>query len=147
MTFGIDNTFVIIGGGLAAGKAVESLRSEGFGGELVVIAEEDVLPYERPPLSKGVLLGTEDADVPVLHDQAWYTQQRVDVRTATRAERLDTAGHVVALSDGSSVRYDRLLLATGARVRRLEVPGSDLEGVVYLRTLPECLALLDFAAG
>lgn len=139
--------FVIVGGGLAAGKAAETLRSEGFDGSVVVLTEEDVPPYERPPLSKGVLLETDDADVVFAHDAAWYAENDVELRMSTRVEALDRSAKVVTCADGSTQAYDAVLLATGSRVRRLGVSGAEAAAdrgtVAYLRTRAESLALLD----
>lgn len=133
-----ENTFVIVGGGVAAGKAVETLRTEGHDSELVVVTDEDKLPYERPPLSKGVLLGAEEPSTAILHDHEWYAEHNVDVRTSTRATSVDTAKHKVQLDDGSQLTYSKVLLATGAKAKRLDLPGA-----LYLRTLDECLTLRD----
>ncbi|MGH8827389.1 MAG: NAD(P)/FAD-dependent oxidoreductase [Jiangellaceae bacterium] len=138
-----SSTYVLVGGGLAAGRAAETLRAEGFDGRVVIVAGEDALPYERPPLSKGILLGADDPSVAFVHDQQWYDDNADEVRTSTRAEVLDPVAHSLRLSDGTEVGYDKLLLATGSSVRRLRVPGAELDGVAYLRTLPESLALLD----
>ncbi|HEU0042816.1 MAG TPA: FAD/NAD(P)-binding oxidoreductase [Jiangellaceae bacterium] len=138
-----SSTYVLVGGGLAAGKAAETLRAEGFDGRVVIVAGEDALPYERPPLSKGILLGADDPSVAFVHDQQWYDDNAVEVRTSTRAEALDPVAHTLRLSDGTELGYHKLLLATGTSVRRLRVPGAELDGVAYLRTLPESLALLD----
>ncbi|HET8590838.1 MAG TPA: FAD-dependent oxidoreductase [Nakamurella sp.] len=127
-------SMVIVGGGLAAAKAAETLRGEGFDGDVVVITAEDVPPYERPPLSKGVLTGSDADDVIFVHDEQWYRDQKIDLREGVRATAVDRAGRTVALSDGSTVGYDKLLLATGSAPRKLRAPGADLDGVHYLRT-------------
>ncbi|MET9023207.1 FAD-dependent oxidoreductase [Actinopolymorpha sp. NPDC004070] len=141
-----QQTYVVIGGGLAAAKAVEALRSEGFAGRVVLVARESELPYERPPLSKGVLLGTDDPVTVITHDQAWYDEQRVELRLGVAVRRLDPSAHEVVLSDGETLHYDKALLATGSVVRRLDVPGVDLAGVHYLRTLTDCLTLKETLA-
>ncbi|MCP2321781.1 3-phenylpropionate/trans-cinnamate dioxygenase ferredoxin reductase subunit [Hamadaea flava] len=128
---------VIVGASLAGAKAAETLRAEGFTGRVVLIGEETELPYERPPLSKGYLLGNDPRDGGQVHDQPWYAEQNIDLRLGTRVVAVDRHAHTVALADGQSVPYDRLLLATGSRVRRLDVPGSENSGVRYLRTLPD----------
>lgn len=120
-----SNTFVIAGGGLAGAKAVEALRDSGFGGRIVLIADEEHLPYERPPLSKEYLAGKQTlADFTVQNSQ-WYRDHDVDLKLGTRASSLDPAGHTVALPDGTSVHYDKLLLATGSASKRPPIPGSD----------------------
>jgi 3-phenylpropionate/trans-cinnamate dioxygenase ferredoxin reductase component len=130
-----DRTFVIVGAGLAGAKAVETLRDEGFAGRAVLIGAETERPYERPPLSKGLLLGTAERDSPYVHDAGWYAAHDVDLRTGTRATGIDRAAHTVTLADGEPVRYDRLLLATGASPRAL--PGADMDSLLTLRTLAD----------
>jgi 3-phenylpropionate/trans-cinnamate dioxygenase ferredoxin reductase component len=132
-----ERVFVIAGAGLAGGKAAETLRGEGFDGRVVVIGAEPERPYERPPLSKGYLLGTAPREEAFVHDPGWYAQNKVDLRLSTRAVGLDPAAHTVSLDGGEVLRYDRLLISTGARPRRLDVPGTDLAGVHYLRTLAD----------
>src|SRR5262249_27905742 len=136
-----ERTFVIVGASLTGAKAAETLREQGFTGRLVLVGEEPHRPYERPPLSKGYLLGTDARDKAFVHEADWYSQHNVDLRLGTRATRLDTAAHTVTLDDGSALGYDKLLLATGSRVRELDVPGAELAGVRYLRTLDESEAL------
>jgi 3-phenylpropionate/trans-cinnamate dioxygenase ferredoxin reductase subunit len=130
-------TFVIAGGGLAAAKAAEALRTEGFDGRIVVIGKEPHLPYERPPLSKDYLLGTSQRDKIFVHDEAWYRDQEIDLRRGIEVTGIDRAARQVILSDGARVGYDKLLLATGATPRRLSVPGHDRDTVRYLRTVDD----------
>jgi 3-phenylpropionate/trans-cinnamate dioxygenase ferredoxin reductase subunit len=129
--------FLIIGGGLAGARAARALRDEGFDGPLVLVGDEPHPPYERPPLSKKYLLGEVDRDTVFVTDTSWYADNRVDLRTRSRAVALDTAGHRVTLDDGEEVGYRRLLLATGARPRPLAVPGADVVDLHYLRTLDD----------
>jgi 3-phenylpropionate/trans-cinnamate dioxygenase ferredoxin reductase subunit len=129
-----DQTFVIVGGGLAGAKAAETLRDEGFDGTVTLLAAEKSLPYERPPLSKGVRAGSDADEVIFVHDAQWYTDRNIDLREGARVTALDRAARNVALADGSSVGYDKLLLATGSVPRKIRVPGADLAGVYYLRT-------------
>ncbi len=129
-----EQTYVIVGGGLAGAKAAEALRDEGFDGAITLLAAEEVLPYERPPLSKGVLSGSDADDTIFVHDEQWYADQRVDLRRGARATGIDRAARTVALSDGGSVGYHKLLLATGSAPRKLRIPGAELGGVHYLRT-------------
>ncbi len=136
------DTFVLIGGGLAGAKAAETLRAEGFDGRVVLIGEESEAPYERPPLSKGYLLGSDEREKARVHEPGWYEEHDVDLRTGTRAVGLDPAARRVELDTGESLSYDRLLLATGSSARRLPVPGADLDGVRYLRALPDADGLL-----
>ena len=130
-----QRTFVIVGGGLAGAKAAETLRGEGFEGRVVLIGSETERPYERPPLSKGLLLGTAERDSPYVHDAGWYAAHDVELRTGTTVTGIDRAAHTVTLSAGEPVRYDRLLLATGASPRTL--PGADMDRLLTLRTLPD----------
>jgi 3-phenylpropionate/trans-cinnamate dioxygenase ferredoxin reductase subunit len=134
-------TYVIVGASLAGAKAAETLRAEGFSGRVVMLGEEGERPYERPPLSKGYLLGSAARDNAYLHDEPWYREQQVDLRLAVRATMLNRASREVTLDGGDRLGYDKLLLATGSRVRTLRVPGADLHGVRYLRTLDESDAL------
>jgi 3-phenylpropionate/trans-cinnamate dioxygenase ferredoxin reductase subunit len=130
---------VVVGGGAGSAAAVAGLRQEGFDGEITLISAEDTVPYERPPLSKDYLMG-RSGSVPV-KDPAWYEQQSVELLLGRRATRLDLAGSTVALSDGSVIGYDQLLLATGVRPRVL--PGIDGDGVCYLRTVRDAAELRD----
>jgi 3-phenylpropionate/trans-cinnamate dioxygenase ferredoxin reductase subunit len=129
--------FVIVGGGLAGAKAAETLRTEGFDGPVVLVGAEPELPYERPPLSKGYLLGAAERTSAQVHDEGWYPAQDVQLRTGTRVTRLDVAGHRLALDTGEELPFGKVLLACGSSPRRLPVPGADLEGVRYLRTLAD----------
>ncbi|MEW1844281.1 FAD-dependent oxidoreductase [Nonomuraea angiospora] len=130
-------TFVIAGGGLAAAKAAEALREEGFDGAIVLVGREPHLPYERPPLSKTYLQSGGEREKIFVHDAGWYRDHAVDLRTGVTVTDLDRAAHQVTLSDGERLRYDKLLLATGARPRRLTVPGHDRGNVLYLRTVDD----------
>lgn len=134
---------VIVGASLAGATAAETLRTEGFTGPIVLIGEENDLPYERPPLSKGVLLGKDQPEVAQLHDRAWYDDNNVELRLGSKVTAIDTGARKVTLADGSEVEYDKLLIATGSRVRKLDVPGADLPGINYLRTATESKALTD----
>ncbi|MEU5258786.1 FAD-dependent oxidoreductase [Amycolatopsis sp. NPDC021455] len=129
------DTFVIVGAGLTGAKAAETLRAEGFTGRVVLVGAEPDLPYERPPLSKGYLLGQEDRASVFVHDEKWYAEQEIEVLTGRRVTALDRAAHEIELADGERLGYTKLLLATGASPRRLRVPGNDLKGVHYLRRL------------
>jgi 3-phenylpropionate/trans-cinnamate dioxygenase ferredoxin reductase subunit len=140
-SMGSDETFVIVGASLAGAKAAETLRSEGFTGRVVLIGAESVPPYERPPLSKGYLLGTEEIEKAYVHDRAWYNEQDVRLLLGVQATAIDPSGHLVTLDGTDSLRYDKLLLTTGSRVRTLPVPGADLDGVRYLRTMDESSSL------
>jgi 3-phenylpropionate/trans-cinnamate dioxygenase ferredoxin reductase subunit len=135
-------TFVIVGASLAGARAAETLRSEGFTGRVVLIGEEIDRPYERPPLSKGYLLGTEERDKVFVHDASWYAEHDVELLLGRRVTGLDRRRRTVLLDGVEQIGYDKLLLATGSRVRPLDVPGASLAEVRYLRTLDEAEALL-----
>ncbi|GHH17175.1 NAD(P)/FAD-dependent oxidoreductase [Streptomyces lanatus] len=142
------STFVIVGGGLAAGKAAEALREHGHGGRIVIIGDEREKPYVRPPLSKGYLLGKEERDSIFVHPDDWYREHEVDLLLGTRAGAIDPRARQVALEDDSRLSYDKLLLATGSSPRRLTVPGADLDNVLYLRRVEDSERLKSaFAAG
>jgi 3-phenylpropionate/trans-cinnamate dioxygenase ferredoxin reductase subunit len=134
-------SIVIVGGGLAAAHAVESLRDMEYAGRLTVVARERHLPYERPPLSKGYLAGTDDRDAVFPHDAGWYRDNDVAVRVGTSVTDLDLASRVAVLDDGSSLGYDRLLIATGASPRTLQIPG--IGHAVTLRTIDDSERLRD----
>jgi NADPH-dependent 2,4-dienoyl-CoA reductase/sulfur reductase-like enzyme len=139
--------FVIVGGGLAGAKAAETLRSEGYDGPVVLVAAEPEDPYERPPLSKGYLLGKDPREKARVHDDGWYAAHDVDLRTGVTATGLDVAGHRLGLDTGEELPYAKLLLATGSSARRIPVPGADLDGVRYLRTLADADRLLADLSG
>ncbi|MFD8813037.1 NAD(P)/FAD-dependent oxidoreductase [Streptomyces sp. NPDC059627] len=131
-----DQTFVIVGGGLAGAKAAETLRAEGFSGRVILICDERDHPYERPPLSKGYLLGKAERDSVFVHEPAWYAQHDIELHLGQTVDHIDRAAKTVRFGDdGTLVRYDKLLLATGAEPRRLDIPGTDLAGVHHLRRL------------
>jgi len=136
-----EQTFVIVGASLAGAKAAETLRAEGFDGRVVLIGAEEVRPYERPPLSKEYLRGEAGRDKVYVHDAGFYADHGIELQLGRTATGLDTSARELVLDDGASVGYDRLLLATGAEPRRLPVPGADLDGVVYLRTVEDSDAL------
>jgi 3-phenylpropionate/trans-cinnamate dioxygenase ferredoxin reductase subunit len=132
-----DRTFLIAGAGLAGAKAAETLRASGFDGRVVLVGAEPTRPYERPPLSKGLLLGTATRDSVYVHDEGWYAAHQVELLTDTRVTGIDRAARRAWLSDASSVVYDKLLIATGATPRGLPIPGTSLDGVLRLRTLAD----------
>ncbi|MFJ4711846.1 NAD(P)/FAD-dependent oxidoreductase [Streptomyces sp. NPDC088785] len=130
-----DQTFVIVGGGLAGAKAAETLRSEGFTGRVILIGDERDHPYERPPLSKGYLQGKEDRDSVFVHEPAWYASHDIELHLGQTVTTIDRAARTVQLGDATVIGYDKLLLATGAEPRRLDIPGTHLAGVHHLRRL------------
>ena len=135
-----DRTFVIAGASLAGAKAAETLREEGFDGRVVLIGDEAERPYERPPLSKDYVRGEADSK-PYVHDASFYAEHDIELRTATAVEAIDPAASQVSLAGGESLGFDRLLLATGARPRRLSLPGAELDGVMYLRRVEDSDAI------
>ncbi|MER6477310.1 NAD(P)/FAD-dependent oxidoreductase [Streptomyces filamentosus] len=138
-----DQTFVIVGGGLAGAKAAETLRAEGFNGRVILIGDERDHPYERPPLSKDHLLGKKDRESALVHEPAWYAAHDVELRLGQTVTAVDRDAHTVRLGDGTVIRYDKLLLATGSEPRRLDVPGTGLAGVHHLRRLSHSERLRD----
>ena len=135
------STILIVGGGQAGAQAVDTLRREGFSGRLVLISEEDSLPYQRPPLSKKYLTGELPADRLLFRHRAFYEQHSVELRLATRAVRIEPKGCRVELSNGETLVYDRLLLCLGAVARRLTCPGADLAGTHYLRNIEDAAVI------
>ncbi|MGZ4667771.1 MAG: NAD(P)/FAD-dependent oxidoreductase [Blastococcus sp.] len=138
---------VIVGGGLAGATAAKTLRAEGFEGPVALLAEEGHAPYLRPPLSKEYLLGKAAREKARVHESGWYEAHDVDLRTGVRATALDAAAHRLTLDSGKELAYGKVLLATGAAPRRLPVPGADLDGVRYLRTLADSDRLLADLSG
>lgn len=133
--------FVIIGAGQAAAQAVATLASEGFNGSLIVIGDEPYPPYQRPPLSKAYMAGDFVRERLFLKPEAFYEESHCELRLGVSAASIDRPAKLVVLSDGQALGYDRLLLATGARVRILPCPGADLPGVHYLRGIDDSDAL------
>jgi 3-phenylpropionate/trans-cinnamate dioxygenase ferredoxin reductase subunit len=132
-----EQRFVIVGASLAGVKAAETLREEGFSGSVVMLDHSHDLPYDRPPLSKGALLGSESYDSAILRPAQWYADHDIDLRLGLSVWRLDLSAHQVYVHGQDTLSYDKLLLATGSSVRTLAVPGADAEGVHYLRTLED----------
>ncbi len=130
-------TFVIVGASLAGSKAAETLRAEGFDGRVVLIGDEARRPYERPPLSKEYLRSEKDFDAAAVHPAGFYDEHDIELRTSTTVTAIDPAGRSVSLASGERIAWDRLLLATGAGPRRISVPGADLPGVLYLRSVED----------
>jgi 3-phenylpropionate/trans-cinnamate dioxygenase ferredoxin reductase component len=136
-----DRTFVIVGASLTGAKAAETLRAEGFDERVVLIGAEDERPYERPPLSKDYLRGEVDRETVYVHPEEFYAEHDIELRLGRSAVSLNAAESELTLDDGERLRYDRLLLATGAEPRRLSIPGGDLDGVLYLRSVTDSDAL------
>ncbi|OCB56746.1 pyridine nucleotide-disulfide oxidoreductase [Mycobacterium vulneris] len=138
-----SSTFAIVGGGLAGAKAAEALRDNDFDGHVVLFAAEDQLPYERPPLSKEYLAGKKKLDDFTVDPASWYRDHNIDLRLGTEVSAINAAEHTLALPDGTTAGYDKLLLATGSSSRRPPIPGSDAAGVHFLRTIDDAAALSD----
>src|SRR5687767_11865026 len=136
-----DQTHVIVGASLAGAKAAETLRDEGFDGRVVLVGAEEERPYERPPLSKDYLRGETERDKVYVHDEGFYAEHDIELRLGRTAVSLDTANAQLELDDGQQLSYDRLLLTTGAQPRRLEIPGAELDGIFYLRSVDDSDAL------
>jgi 3-phenylpropionate/trans-cinnamate dioxygenase ferredoxin reductase subunit len=136
-----DERHVIVGGGLAGAKAAEALRAEGHEGGIVLIGAEDELPYERPPLSKDYLRGESSREDARVHPEGFYEEQSVELRTGATVTAIDPSSREVELDGGERLGWDKLLLATGSEPRRLELPGSELDGVLYLRELDDADAI------
>jgi len=136
----MSDPIVVVGGGLAAGTAVTELRDLGHDGDVVLLAGEPHVPYERPPLSKGFLIGEKDAASTYVHPSEWYADNGVELRTGVDATAIDLEAHTVATTEGT-LRWSQLLLATGARPRRLPLEGTDDVEVHYLRTLDDAVSL------
>jgi 3-phenylpropionate/trans-cinnamate dioxygenase ferredoxin reductase component len=136
-----DQKFVIVGASLAGAKAAETLRAEGFDGRVVLVGTEGERPYERPPLSKEYLRGEAGREKVYVHEEGFYDGHGVELRLGRTAVSLNTSARELALDDGERLRYDRLLLATGAEPRRLAIDGSELDGVLYLRSVGDSDAL------
>jgi len=131
-------TYIIVGANLCGGRAAETLRQEGFDGRVVLIGAEPERPYERPPLSKEFLRHETERERVFLRPPEFYAEQEIELRLGVRASAVDLRERAVVLETGERLRFDRLLIATGGRVRRLAVPGAELEGVYYLRTMADC---------
>jgi 3-phenylpropionate/trans-cinnamate dioxygenase ferredoxin reductase component len=128
---------IVIGAGLAGARTVEELRRQGYEGDITLVGAERHLPYIRPPLSKGYLQGREGLDAVVVHPRQWYEEHGIALRLDSPVTRLDVSQRTVLVRDGSVLRYDAAVIATGSRPRALDVPGADLAGVVRLRTLDD----------
>jgi 3-phenylpropionate/trans-cinnamate dioxygenase ferredoxin reductase subunit len=135
-------THVIVGASVAGAMAAETLRTEGFDSRIVLVGAEPHRPYERPPLSKQLLWGESAVEDTFVHGPGFYDEHDIELRLGTRVTAIDPQARVVHLGDdGERLGYDRLLLATGARPRRLQLPGADLAGIHHLRDLGDNAAL------
>ncbi|PWT75724.1 MAG: hypothetical protein C5B60_04975 [Chloroflexi bacterium] len=139
-------TVVIVGAGIAGGNAAVTLREGGWQGAIILLGAEPGIPFGRPPLSKTYLRGEEDLSAWYVRPGDWYSRHGIELRTAAAMRQLDAAGKQLRLADGEIVHYDRLVLCTGGRNRRFEVPGATLPGVYQLRTIAECDAIREAAS-
>ena len=133
----MSESFLIVGAGQAASQAASTLRGEGFKGEITIYGDEPYLPYQRPPLSKKFLMGEIGRDRLELKPQSFYSQANVALKLGLSVTAIDAKKKTLALSDGTSACYDKLLIATGAHVRRVKLPGVDLKNIFYLRTIAD----------
>ncbi|MSO98428.1 MAG: pyridine nucleotide-disulfide oxidoreductase [Rhodospirillaceae bacterium] len=136
-------TVVIVGAGEAGGQAAISLRQSGFGGRIIVIGDESYVPYERPPLSKAFLAGKAELERMYMRGADFYPLNQIELRLSTSVRAIEPASKSLSLQNGGRLTYDKLVLATGGRVRKLPCPGADLPGVFYLRTIADVLSFRD----
>ena len=132
---------MVVGGGVAGGNAAATLREEGFPGPVVLISREREPPFGRPPLSKTYLRSEEDLDAWYVRPAGWYADHDVELRSGATVAAVDPGAHVVTLDSGEELGYQKVLIATGGRNRRLGIPGAGLPGIHYLRTVAECDAI------
>src|SRR5215469_7384657 len=133
-----SSKYIVLGGGMAAGYAAKELASRGLGsGELLILSADDALPYERPPLSKSFLSGKENEARILINSPEWYRQQEIDVKLQTVIESADLEKKQLRGTSGETFQFETLLIATGARARKLDCPGSDLPNVFHLRSLDD----------
>ncbi|MGH6888181.1 MAG: NAD(P)/FAD-dependent oxidoreductase [Rhizomicrobium sp.] len=144
----MSQRILVIGAGQAAAQAVATLRAEGFAGSLCIVGDEPFPPYQRPPLSKAYLAGTFERERLFLKPESFYREADCELILGVPATALNRSARTIALAEGTALSYDRLLFATGSRVRRLPVPGADLPGIFYLRGIADVDSLrAAFAAG
>ena len=133
---------VILGGGMVAGFAAQEMAEAGLGdARLTIVSADSEPPYHRPPLSKGLLAGEEEADEILINEPGFYERHGIDLRLDTRIESVDLDGHRLTTDAGETISFDRLLIATGATPRRLDAPGADLDGIHTLRWLDDARAI------
>lgn len=132
-----SESIIIVGGGLTAATAAETLRGEGFDGSIQILGAESHLPYSRPPLSKEYFTGKAERQTIFVHPAAWYAENGIEIESGIPVVSIDPAKHLVVLPDDRRVAYDKLLLATGASPRKVTVPGATAEGIHYLRTVED----------
>jgi 3-phenylpropionate/trans-cinnamate dioxygenase ferredoxin reductase subunit len=132
---------VIVGAGQGAGQAAASFRQDGYEGEIIILGDEAFPPYQRPPLSKQYLSGEMPLERVFVRPAKFYTERNIDLRTNTRVESIDTTAKTVTTAKGETIPYEKLMLATGSRPRKLSIPGSDLPGIFYMRTIADVDAI------
>jgi 3-phenylpropionate/trans-cinnamate dioxygenase ferredoxin reductase subunit len=137
----MSQRFIIVGAGQAAAQAATTLRAEGFAGSITIYGDEPYIPYQRPPLSKKFLMGEIERDRLELKPESFYQQSNVGLKLSVSVSAIDRKARTVTLSDGTTAPYDKLLIATGAHVRRLRLPGADLKNVCYLRSIADVDAI------
>jgi 3-phenylpropionate/trans-cinnamate dioxygenase ferredoxin reductase subunit len=137
LTGQLTMAIVIVGAGHAAGQAAASLRQEKYEGDIIIIGDEAHIPYQRPPLSKAYLAGEQGIERVYLRPEKFYTDKNVTLKVNTSVTAIDTEARTVTTDAGETITYEKLLLATGGRPRKLSIPGSDLEGIHYLRTIAD----------
>src|SRR5262249_8163653 len=133
----MSERIAIIGAGQAGAQAVASLRAEGFGGAITMIGDETVLPYQRPPLSQAYLHGKLERERLFLKPEAFYAESKVELVLGVAVAKIDRGNKLVTLTDGRVLPYDKLLIATGTRVRPILVPNAGLNGIYYLRSIAD----------
>src|SRR5437588_4815119 len=138
--------YLLIGGGLASANCARWLREEGASGDVLLVGREPDPPYNRPNCSKGYLRGEESREEPLFRPNEWWDEQRIELHTRTTVTGLDPHGRTAKLSGGEEIDFAKALLATGANVRRLNVPGCELEQIHYLRTLSNSDAIREGAS-
>ena len=140
--------YVILGGGMVAGYAAKELVERGLNaGELVIVSSDSMLPYERPPLSKGFLAGKDTADGIRINSTEWYREHGIEVKLRTVVAKIDVSSKSLQTSSGERLGFENLLIATGAQPRKLDCPGRDLDGVFYLRSMSDSESIRSAAAG
>ncbi|MCB0853355.1 MAG: NAD(P)/FAD-dependent oxidoreductase [Bacteroidetes bacterium] len=137
----MSQTCIIVGMGHAAGQLAPSLRQNGWEGKIIMIGEEDMLPYHRPPLSKDYLLGKREREKLLIRPQASYEKLNVECRTNTRVTNINREAHTIEPDNGEKLSYQKLILATGSRVRKLNLPGSDLKNIFYVRNIADVMQI------
>lgn len=137
----IEVDFLLIGGGLANATAAKTLREEGAKGKIVIISAEDFLPYHRPPLSKEFLFRGQEKENILVFKESYYREKKIDVILGTKALAVHPDSKIVETDNAGEFKYGKLLIATGCSLRRLDVPGADLAGIYYLRTIADAEAL------